>query len=264
MIQFVSKLTVCDADIKPPTPKKGVQRIKVKPAATVYNFVTSEEEEEEPKGDENDKPQSHSSGTGNSNGTKTVPEQVNGDSKTEPQFQFTVSTCDTEAATPDKGVETIKVQEATTVLKSVSISKEEQEELKGSENNHPQKAKPGVTIFIMIFIFITIMCREENVQNLSENLTKEDLGCSSGSGNSNGTKTVPKQVKGSFKKHPLKAIQSTINMTVSSLKKAVGRKNVKISRSAKQDFMVISEEKEEKQDGSKNNHPQGFLRNIAS
>ncbi|XP_053437500.1 ankyrin repeat domain-containing protein 36B-like [Nycticebus coucang] len=255
------QLTVRDVDIKPPIPKKGVQRIKVKPAATVYNFVTSEEEEEEPKGDENDKPQSHSSGTGNSNGTKTVPEQVNGDSNIEPQFQFTVSTCDTEAVTPDKGVETIKVQEATTVLKSVSISKEEQEELKGSENNHPQKAEPGVTIFIMIFIFITIMCREENVQNLSENLTKEDLGCSSGSGNSNETKTVPKQVKGSFKKHPLKAIQSTINMTVSSLKKAVGRKNVKISRSAKQDFMVISEEKEEKQDGSKNNHPQSISQN---
>ncbi|XP_053437408.1 ankyrin repeat domain-containing protein 26-like [Nycticebus coucang] len=98
--------------------------------------------------------------------------------------------------------------------------------------------------------------------NLSENLTKEDLGCSSGSGNSNGTKTVPKQVKGSFKKHPLKAIQSTINMTVSSLKKAVGRKNVKISRSAKQDFMVISEEKQEKHDGSKNNHPQSISQNL--
>ncbi|XP_053437541.1 ankyrin repeat domain-containing protein 26-like [Nycticebus coucang] len=67
--------------------------------------------------------------------------------------------------------------------------------------------------------------------------------------------------EGSFKKHPLKAIQSTINMTVSSLKKAVGRKNVKISRSAKQDFMVISEEKEEKQDGSKNNHPQSISQN---
>ncbi|XP_053437512.1 putative ankyrin repeat domain-containing protein 20A4 [Nycticebus coucang] len=60
--------------------------------------------------------------------------------------------------------------------KILSKSVKEEEEPKGSENNQPQ--------------------------NLSENLTKEDLSGSSWTGNSNGYKTVPKQVKVHVKTQP--------------------------------------------------------------